>query len=168
MKHPKLFSSHWPPVSALAGGGSHLRPHHWQWASNQIGRHQRCKICQSFPKQFDKWSPPQSKPELLSLALSSADPDLLRTALTNADPQLLKVKISKGKRSRKGEKQWHRWLSPLLLQNCWRPLSRSEFVAVFSGGGRLSPDLANGNAEPKRTDNQQKLNNFVNCKYLSV
>ena len=33
----------------------------------------------------------QSKPELLSLALSSADPDLLRTALTNADPQLLKV-----------------------------------------------------------------------------
>ena len=35
----------------------------------------------------------QSKPELLSLALSSADPDLLRTALTNADPELLKVNL---------------------------------------------------------------------------
>ena len=89
---------------------------------------------------------PQSKPELLSLALSSADPDLLRTALTNADPQLLKVNAPPAKKE--NETNDDRWLSLLLRPSFSRRLSHSEFVEVFSGALVIVVD-AHGEANEK-------------------
>ena len=87
----------------------------------------RCKVFQSLLQRLNL---PQSKPELLSLALSSADPDLLRTALTNADPQLLKVNVD---RAKKNETNKNRWLSLLLRPSFSRRFFHWEFVEVFSG-----------------------------------